>query len=109
MARRKKRVATAVDDVMRGCLERLHRCDVTAVGVLADHMEENRIPYAAQVRSLWSAFCRHVAFWSDYSRDVSRMKWTRREGIAHNRRWLWERIVRLFGKKWKCPPLEKFE
>ena len=67
----------AIDDTVRTCLERVRARDVSAVGVLADYLEENGLPHAKRVRELWERFTRNVAYWSDPENDVSRRKWLR--------------------------------
>jgi hypothetical protein len=91
------------------CLEMIRKGDVSAVGVLADYLEEHRLPNAKTVRSLWNRFNRYVTFWSDPNNDVSRRKWTRWEGVARNRRWLRRRIGEVYCRQWKQMPLDKFK
>lgn len=42
-----------IDDTVSGCLSRIRRGDVAAVGVLADYLEENNLTGAKTVRRLW--------------------------------------------------------
>ena len=89
----------STDAVIRGCLDKIRRKEMTAVGVLADHLDEIKHPLAKRVRAdfqraeagiRWT----YSAEWSD------RNRLTRWEHVAIWRRWLWDRIMKHFGRKW---------
>lgn len=102
----RKRIAKVADPVVAGCLDRIRRCEMTAVGVLADHMEERGLPYAKLVRRMWD---RHQRILDAYAEtDFTRRKRTRWEMTAISRRILRRKIATLFGRVWFRPPLESF-
>lgn len=92
------------DPVIIGCLYKLRRGDVFAVGVLADYLEENKMPWASRVRNMWQRYCRREAYFNkhDFSRD---RYWTRWESIAVDRMLLCRKIAAIYGRKWKQRPL----
>jgi len=97
----------ATHPVIAGCLAAIQRGDVTAVGVLADLMEENGVPKAKAVRKLWATYTRRAAYFAahDFSRD---RRWTYWESVAYDRRSLRRKVRDLFGRKWKPLPLARF-
>jgi hypothetical protein len=110
MARRRKRIATATDPVVLGCLERIRRGEVTAAGVLADFMDENGLPYASRVRGIWDDYRRQHNYWATLpDSEFERTWYTRWEATAWTRRRVRMLIGRLFGRKWKKLPLQKFQ
>jgi hypothetical protein len=99
----------SVDPTIRGCVDRIRRCEYAAIGVLADYLDENRLPWAGTVRRVWNKLQSDVAVWSDY--DFSRCRnWTRWEAIAAARRRSCQRVLRLYGRDWTSgrPPLKRF-
>ncbi len=101
---------TQTDPTIAGCLARIQRGDVAAAGVLADYLEENTLPHAKRVRSMWN----RVQQWYQnvVDRDPakqSRRKHTKWERIAIHRRWLRNGIANLYGRKWKFLPLTAFK
>lgn len=95
-----------VDDVTAGCLAKISRGDVTAVGVLADHLEENNLVGAKTVRRYWKKYT-EVCEWTATA-DFTRRRNTKRMNVALWRQWVRRRIANLYGRKWKRIPVEKF-
>ncbi len=98
------------DPTIAGCLEKVRRGDVSAVGVLADYLEENGLPHAKMVRGLWNRFSR----WGEVVRNrpdqvQARRKHTKWERLAFHRRWLRERIAGVFKRSWKTLRLESYK
>ena len=92
------------DPVIIGCLDKLRRGDIFAVGVLADYLEENGLPWASTVRKMWQRYCRREAYFS--RKDFSRSKrWTQWEAIAAERRTLTRKIAMIYERKWVSRPL----
>jgi hypothetical protein len=86
------------DPTIAGCLEKIRRGDVTAVGVLADYLEENRLPKAKSVRNFWVKYGEYIRRVEEMNIDRRRLsKW---EMIAQCRSWLRRRICNLYGRKW---------
>ena len=99
----------AADDTVRGCLEKIRRGEVTAVGVLADYMEERQLPGWKRVRAVYARYAGFIAFWQGLSDEsMARRKYTRWERVAANRRAMVYRTMRLFGRDWKRLPLSAF-
>jgi len=108
MARRRQ-PKIPVDPVIRGCLDRIRTCEMTAVGVLADYLDET-VPNAESARKLRAAYtrcernCRIIG-----GKDVSRRRRSKWELIASWRRYLWFRVREIFNRKWtKHPTLRDF-
>ena len=91
------------DPTILGCLEKLRGGEITAVGVLADYLEEHGLPHASRLRKMWKRFQRRLAYFC--SADLTRRKLTRWEILAHDRSRLRAKVARIFGRKWK--PLTK--
>lgn len=97
------------DDVITGCLARVRRGEVAAVGVLADYLDETGHPLAKRVRALWAKVQRWGEIVAARSLESqARRKQTKWERIAGHRRWLRDQIAKLFKRKWKPIPLIKF-
>lgn len=95
-------MATVIDDTIRGCLHRIARRDVSAVGVLADYLEETSHALAGRVRRLWDWYVVREKYWTD--RDpvaTSRRRLTAWEGSCITRHKVWWQIRQLFRRKWK--------
>ena len=103
--RRRKPLAVR-DYVIRGCLALIRRGEMSAVGVLADRMEEEGLPHARTVRRMWNRYQRRFRFWT--TADLTRRRFTAREVIAWDRASLRGNIARLFGRKWRFPGMHKF-
>jgi len=101
--------AKCVDDTMRTLISRIQKCDIAAIGVLADWMEENKRPYASKIRCIWNDLQSSLEYWSIPDRDLTRCELTRWELIAGARRWARRRVAKAFGKKWVSTPLSKFK
>ena len=99
MARRRRKPPPE-DDTIRSLLARLARCDVAAVGVLADYLDENAHPLAARVRRLWTNYQRDYAYWVRNSPGVA-SRWTAWECRAGQGRRLRRKLGALFGRRWK--------
>lgn len=95
-----------VDPTIAGCLHQIRIGNVTAVGVLADYLEEQKLTGAKSVRKYWTKYT-EVCEWH-LTADFSRRKNTKSESIRKWRRWLRNRIRNLYGRKWKPLPLEKY-
>lgn len=107
---RRKRVAKVTDGTVAGCLDRIMRGEVTAAGVLADHMEENGLAYAARVRSIWDAYQRAHNYWMTLpDSEFERTWYVRWQAVAWTRRKVRGKICKLFGRDWRRLPLEKFK
>lgn len=97
----------ATDPTVAGCLAKVQRGDVSAVGVLADYLDEHKLPYAKTVRAYWEKYVR-VCEWTATA-DFSRRKNTKWENIALWRQWLRRRIAVLYKRKWKKMKVEAFK
>lgn len=73
-----------LDDTIRTCLGRIARCQIVAVGVLADYLEETGHPFAGRVRRMWNRYLRRQAFW--YAHDFSRSRSTRGKCLPEHTR-----------------------
>lgn len=102
-------VSLLKDPVVRGCLAKIKRGDVSAVGVLADYLEESSMPIAKKVRAAWDRANYWIAYWSNPELDMGRRKYTRWEKIAFSRRWLRYRINMLFTMRWKRLPITAYK
>ncbi len=99
----------ATDPTVAGCLAKVQRGDVSAVGVLADYLEENALPHAKRVRKLWNQMNEWIAYWLNPETDMSRRKYVRWQRVAFNRRWLRNRIAEVFKRNWKPLPIEAYK
>lgn len=97
------------DAVIAGCLSRIQRGDVSAVGVLADYLEEHSLPNAKRVRQAWDRVQEWGRIVAERSFEMqARRKQTKWERIASHRRWLRQQVAKLFGRKWKPLPLRRY-
>lgn len=87
------------NDTVKGCLARLRKGELFAVGVLADKLEEDNLPYAKKIRKIWEKYCADFAYWS--TADLSRRRFVRWQVIGWLNEGLRRKIGRFFGKKWK--------
>jgi hypothetical protein len=88
-----------IDPVIAGCLDKIRRGEMTAVGVLADHLEEQLLPYAKTVRLWWKKCQCDEAYWGDA--DLTGRRFVRWQAIAWCRELLRGKIQRLFDRKWQ--------
>jgi hypothetical protein len=107
MARNRVRIPPP-DDIVRGCLDQLRRGTVSAVGVLADHLEEQKHPLAKKIRKEWNRYVNNVTYWSDPAIDVSRRRYTRWELLALIAQNLRYRVRVMFRLVWKRLPLSTY-
>lgn len=91
------------DPTVAGCLEEIRKGELTALGVLADYMSEQRLPHRARVRGWFAWYERRRAFWTDPTRNHSRRHLTAWENARIDREYVRQRIAAVFGRKWRVP------
>lgn len=108
MARHRKKPIT--DPVVLGCIDRLKKGNVNAVGVLADYLEENGLPHAAVIRRLWADYSNMEAHFLRPDTRIRRQL-SRWEEIALWRMWLFRKVRTVYQipvSSMKLPDLKRF-
>lgn len=94
------------DPTVVGCLDKIRRGDISAVGILADYLDEYGLPLAGKVRDLWDRYQRNEAYYLGPNAKIRRQI-SRWEEIALWRQFVRRRVAKMFGRKWKRLKLNK--
>jgi len=96
-----------LNPVVAGCLDRIRKGEMIAVGVLADCLEEIKHPLAGRVRKSYQRAEAAIRWTNttDWKHTRKRSRW---ENVALWQKWLWNRVRTLFKRTWKRKPLGFF-